>query len=165
MLDVQEGVARTRLFDAAAALDPADRALLDLWVNRGLDDAALAGLSRLSVGAITARRHTLIERLSTDLELAPERVNDALQALAAGEQALATARAPADPDRAQSGGADTTSTPTARPAQPTPAGPAATDSPGAAEGRRGSRRGSLIAVGVVFVAVLVRGRRRAHRRW
>jgi hypothetical protein len=165
MPGVQEGVAKTRLIDAAATLDPADRALLDLWVNRGLDDAALAGLSRLSVGAITARRHTLVERLSTDLELSPEHVNDALQALAAGEQVLATSPAPADPDRAHSSGTAATSAPTAEPAQPMPGGPTAAGSAGAADGRRGSRRGSLIAVGVVFVAVLVRGRRRAHRRW
>lgn len=147
-------VAATQLIDAAATLGPADRALLNLWVHRGLDDGALAGLSHLSVGAIQARRRMMVERLSADLELAPESVGDALQALAStNRESLAPSIVAAE---SANGG---------WPGQP---GSDSTDGDAPAQPetklRPGHRRGPLIAAGLVFVAVLVRGRRRAHRR-
>jgi hypothetical protein len=178
MPDVRESVSPTRLIDASATLDPADRALLDLWVNRGLDDDELAGLSHLSVGVITARRHSIIERLSADLELSPEHVSESLRQLAATSPEPVAGSPP--PPHSMTPAADTEARPAAEtwaPAAETPPAaetwapaaetpPAAETRAPAAETRRGRRRGPLIAVGVVFVAVLVRGRRRAqHRRW
>jgi hypothetical protein len=174
MPDARSFADTTTLIDASATLDPADRALLNLWVNRGLDDDALAELSHLSVGVITARRHSIVERLSTNLELSPQYVNDSLQQLAAGK-----GRPSASPEAAATNGAPV---PKAAPALPdgTPANghvPSPSSPPGSREataesqatgeaGERRSRgRGSLIAVGVVLVAVLMRGRRRAHSRW
>jgi len=170
MPDVRAFADTTTLIDASATLDPADRALLNLWVNRGLDDDALAELSHLSVGVITARRHSIVERLSADLELSPQYVSDSLQELAANNSQPTGSRERANAGRsglrpAPSNGmparGDSASPPSASdstdPAVDPPAPPDASE-------RRGRRRGSLIAVGVVFVAVLVRGRRRAHRR-
>ena len=170
MPDVRAFADTTTLIDASATLDPADRALLNLWVNRGLDDDALAELSHLSVGVITARRHSIVERLSADLELSPQYVSDSLQELAANNGQPTGSRERANAGRsglrpAPSNGmrarGDSASPPSASgstdPAVDPPAAPDTSE-------RRGRRRGSLIAVGVVFVAVLVRGRRRAHRR-
>ena len=42
-----QSLATRRLIDAAATLEAADRALLNLWVNRGFDSDRLAALSRL----------------------------------------------------------------------------------------------------------------------
>jgi hypothetical protein len=146
-------VATTQLIDAAATLGPADRALLNLWVHRGLDDSALAGLSHLSVGAIQARRRMMVERLSADLELAPESVGDALQELASSNR---ESRAPRVAAESANGGRPT------QPASDSTEG----DAPAQPEAKLppGRRRGPLIAVGLVFVAMLVGGRRRTHRR-
>jgi hypothetical protein len=78
--------ATTRLTDISATLDPADRALLNLWVNRGLDDHALSGLTRLNPDTIAARRRTIVERLSAQLGLPPEQVDGALEDLAASSR-------------------------------------------------------------------------------
>jgi hypothetical protein len=157
MPDVRESVSPTTLIDASATLDPADRALLNLWVNRGLDDEELAGLSHLSVGVITARRHSIIERLSADLELSPQHVSESLQQLAASKPAARSKPAAATETRAPAAEAE---------ALATEARPAAEAHAPEPESRGGRRRGPLIAVSVVFVAMLVRSRRRApHRRW
>jgi len=137
-------VGTTKLIGAAATLGPADRALLNLWVHRGLDDSTLAGLSHLSVDAIEARRRTMIERLSADLELPPESVGDALQKLASSNRRPSPPRATA----AENVNGHRRSRP-----EPEP------------ENRRSRRRRPLIAVGLVFAAVLVRGARRSHRGW
>jgi hypothetical protein len=86
------------LIDAAAVLDPADRALLNLLVNRGLDDNSLARLSRVSAAAIVARRERIVNRLSDQLGLPPDHVRGALDQLgAAAREPPAAANAAATP--------------------------------------------------------------------
>jgi hypothetical protein len=174
MPDARSFADTTTLIDASATLDPADRALLNLWVNRGLDDDALAELSHLSVGVITARRHSIVERLSANLELSPQYVSDSLQQLAVGKgrpsgsrEPMATNGAPVLEAAPAFSNPTTANGHVTGPFSPPGAGEAAAESwaTGEAGARRSRRRGSLIAVGVVFVAVLVRGRRRAHSRW
>lgn len=62
-------LATHRLIDAAAKLDPADRALLNLWVNRGLDDGRLTELTGLSLDALHLRREKIVTHLARDLGL------------------------------------------------------------------------------------------------
>ncbi len=71
-------VATSRLTEAMASLPPADRALVNLWVNRGLDDAALAALLDISEETIASRRARIVERLSGTLGLPPDHVHAAL---------------------------------------------------------------------------------------
>jgi len=60
-------VAPSRLMKAMASLPPADRALVNLWVNRGLDDTALAGLLGMSEETIASRRARIVEHLSSSM--------------------------------------------------------------------------------------------------
>jgi hypothetical protein len=76
-------LATRRLIDAAAKLQPAERALLNLWVNRGLDDGRLAQLTGLSPEALHTRRVLIVGRLSDELGLPPAEVEDALATIAA----------------------------------------------------------------------------------
>jgi hypothetical protein len=71
-------VATSRLMEATASLPAADRALMSLWVNRRLDDAAVAGLIGLSEEAIARRRTRIVEHLSETLGLPPDHVLAAL---------------------------------------------------------------------------------------
>jgi Anti-sigma-K factor rskA len=71
-------VATSRLMEATASLPLADRALVNLWVNRGLDDAAVAGLIGMSEEAIASRRARIVEHLSATLGLPPDDVHAAL---------------------------------------------------------------------------------------
>ena len=75
-------VASQRLIDAAAALAPADRALLNLLVTRGLDNDSLARLSRMTAAAIVARRERMVHRLSDELGLPADQVRGRLVKLA-----------------------------------------------------------------------------------
>jgi len=72
-------LATRRLIDAAAELEPAERALLNLWVNRGFDDPALARMTGLTIDALAARRELIVGRLSDELGLPPDRVRSALR--------------------------------------------------------------------------------------
>jgi hypothetical protein len=104
-----------RLIEAAAALEPADRALLNLWVHRGLDDERVAGLTGMSVVAVQARRERILAGLSERLGEPSEDVLIALQALEAGADApdrtAAAAGAEGRPDvTATAGGLDTPAT-------------------------------------------------------
>jgi hypothetical protein len=76
-------LATRRLIDAAAKLHPAERALLNLWVNRGLDDGRLAQLTGLSAEALKTRRAQIVGRLSDELGLPPPEIHDALTKIAA----------------------------------------------------------------------------------
>ena len=71
-------VATSRLMEATASLSPADRALVNLWVNRGLDDAAVARLIGMSEAAIASRRARIVEHLGATLGLPPDHVHAAL---------------------------------------------------------------------------------------
>jgi hypothetical protein len=72
-------LATHRLIDAAAKLDPADRALLNLWVNRGLDEGRLTELTGMSIDALQGRREKIVAQLAADLGLPDEDVRAALQ--------------------------------------------------------------------------------------
>jgi hypothetical protein len=105
--------ATRRLIDAAATLDSADRALLNIWINRGLDDAAMARLTGLSVRAIAERRARVVAHLSDELGLPPDHVRSALAEIAVvpdgpAEAPVETANrgptAPADAPAAHSSG-------------------------------------------------------------
>ena len=76
-------LATSRLISASAGLDPADRALLDLWVNRGLDDDRLARLAGLTPDALHRRRDRIVERLSEDLGLPAAHVRSTLSEIVA----------------------------------------------------------------------------------
>jgi hypothetical protein len=118
-----------RLIEAAAALEPADRALLNLWVHRGLDDERLAALTGMSVVAVQARRERILAGLGERLGEPPEDVLIALRALEPGadapDQTAAAAGAEGRPDvTATAGGlgtpatVSTTGLPEPPPAQP-----------------------------------------------
>jgi Anti-sigma-K factor rskA len=70
--------ATARMNDAAASLEPADRALLNLWLNRGLDDAAVARMTGMGVETVANRRSRIVEHLSDLLGLPPDDVRRAL---------------------------------------------------------------------------------------
>jgi hypothetical protein len=75
-----------RLIDASATLNAADRALLNIWVNRGLDDAALAHLTGINQETIADRRTRIVESLSVELGLPPEDVHSALTEISAAPE-------------------------------------------------------------------------------
>ncbi len=76
-------VASRRLIHAAAALPPVDRALLNLWVNRGLSDSELARMAGLRAEIVAKRRTAIVEALSAELGLPPAEIEAALITLAA----------------------------------------------------------------------------------
>jgi hypothetical protein len=84
-------LATRRLIDAAATLEAADRALLNLWVNRGFDNDRLAALSRMPRDTLDVRRERIVEHLSEELGLPPDHVNEALEELAASARETITA--------------------------------------------------------------------------
>jgi hypothetical protein len=71
------------LIDASASLDAADRALLNLWVNRGLADAALAEMTGMTPEAIASRRAGITQRLGEQLGLPAHEIGAALSEIAA----------------------------------------------------------------------------------
>ena len=82
------GLATRRLIDAAAKLDPADRALLNLWVNRGLEDERLTALTGMSIDALQARRKKIVAELAAELGLPDEDVHGALEQISPDDEAL-----------------------------------------------------------------------------
>jgi hypothetical protein len=100
-------LATRRLIDASATLDPAARALLNLWVNRGFDDDRLARLSGMSTEALHARRDRIVERLGEQLGLPKAVVAEALAELAqTSREATAAAAANGANGVATGAGAD-----------------------------------------------------------
>lgn len=81
-------LATHRLIDAAAHLDAADRALLNLWVNRGLDDERLTALTGMSIDALQARREKIVTQLAAALGLPDVDVRGALEGISPEEEAL-----------------------------------------------------------------------------
>jgi hypothetical protein len=173
-------VATTRLIDASAALEPADRALVNLWVNRGLDDAAVARMTHMSDSAIAERRGRIVQRLGLALGLSAEDVGAALVpvetppavtngagATDAPAEALVdapaeTADAPAETavvaDEPAELAADAPAEPTAdAPADPAAGEPeaAAAEADGAAETATTSRRRRPLLVALVGAAAAV----------
>jgi hypothetical protein len=76
-------VATPRLIGAAATLDASDRALVNMWMHRGLDDAAVARLAGVTEETIAHRRARIIEQLSGELGLPAEDVGAALSEITA----------------------------------------------------------------------------------
>jgi hypothetical protein len=70
--------ATLRLIGAAATLDPSDRALVNIWMHRELDDAAVARLAGVTEETIAHRRARIIEHLSGELGLPREDLRAAL---------------------------------------------------------------------------------------
>lgn len=98
--------------DLAAAsqrLDPASRALLNLWVRRGMGDDEIARLIGSTPAGVATRREALVERLAAELERTPEDVRAAVESMAsragpeengaraepAGDEEASATRAPA----------------------------------------------------------------------
>jgi hypothetical protein len=73
-------MAARRITNAAARLQAADRALLELSVTRGLDDTRIAQLTGMPAGSVSSRRRQILETLAAELDLAPEDVVAALRA-------------------------------------------------------------------------------------
>jgi hypothetical protein len=133
-------VATRRLIEASAALDPAERALLNLWVNRGLDDNRLARLGGLTPEGLVTRRERIVDRLAGELGLPEPAVRDALDELAAGSRA----------DGSEEPAAESDEPPAAEPPAPPPPPP-----PSARPGERGLALPAagvllLVTAGVVF---------------
>jgi len=80
------------LLSAAAALDAADRALLDLWCVRRLTDDRLEAMSGVGADRLRARRERIFTRLAELQDLDADQVSEALTALA-GMTPVATAPA------------------------------------------------------------------------
>ncbi len=83
------------MIQAAAGLDPANRALLNLWMARGLPDSELAALAGVEPGAITSRKLDIVEALSTRLDVPPY----AIVAGLSSARALRTSPRPRTPAR------------------------------------------------------------------
>ncbi len=71
-----------RLIAASAELDPASRAMLNLWLHRGLSDAQIADFIGATPEGVATRREALVRALSTQLDAAPEEVHEAVEQLA-----------------------------------------------------------------------------------
>ena len=78
-------LATRRLIEASSVLEPADRALLNLWVHRGLDDARLAALTGMGADAVATRRARIVTQLSEALGLPEPDIATALSALEPGD--------------------------------------------------------------------------------
>ncbi len=85
-------VASRRLIGAIAQLGPADRALLNLWVQRGMDDSAIARLSSAPTEAVAERRQAIVHELADHLGLPPADVLAALARMAHDDGSQAPAR-------------------------------------------------------------------------
>src|ERR1700704_6642393 len=96
----------SRLTEATAALEAPDRALLNLWINRGLDDPALAEMTGMTPEAVAARRGRIVQRLSDELSLPADEVAEALGQIAVSSPRADTRRngdAPAAPGHVSGG--------------------------------------------------------------
>jgi len=71
-----------RLIAATAELDPASRAMLNLWLHRGLSDAQIADFIGATPEGVAARREALVDALSIELDVAPEEVHETVDQLA-----------------------------------------------------------------------------------
>lgn len=147
-----ERVATSRLIDASATLDAADRALLNLWVNRGLPDSALAQMTGLGPEAIAARRAGIVEQLSERLGRPPDEVREALAEIAtanpepSGNGATGAEAAPAEPPPA---------TEPEPPPAPEESPPATEPPPAAGPDRKLLLRAAGAALALVIVAVVL----------
>ncbi len=75
-----------RLIAATSALDPASRAMLNLWLHRGLSDAQIAEFIGTTPVGVAARREALVSTLATELEASPQEVQESVDQLAASRE-------------------------------------------------------------------------------
>jgi hypothetical protein len=75
------------LKEALGRLDPGDRALIELSVQRGIPDSELAGMLGTDDADIAKRRRAALDTLAVDLERPREEVERALRDLQPGEVA------------------------------------------------------------------------------
>jgi hypothetical protein len=136
-------LAASRLNDAAAALDAADRALVNLWVNHGLPDSAVGQMTGMGPETIAERRERIVERLSAELGVTPAQVDEAL---AASAPALSPANGNGNGSNGHAGAAAPRPGPAVEP--PRPPAPAAT-------GPRRRLVGWLSLAAVAVAAVVV----------
>jgi DNA-directed RNA polymerase specialized sigma24 family protein len=64
--------------EALAELDPESRALLDLSLRRGMDDADICAVLRVEPEEVARRREELLERLADELGLETREQRDEL---------------------------------------------------------------------------------------
>jgi hypothetical protein len=133
-------LATHRLIDATAQLDAADRALLNLWINRGLDDERLTALTGMSIDALQARREKIVTQLSAALGLPDVDVRGALEGFSPEEAMTATSpNGVADAAPGLNGTAavaEAEAPPATAEAPPALGRPLAADDPAKATGRR-----------------------------
>jgi len=92
------------IISASRGLDAPSRALLNLWLRRGMDDAAIARLSGGTAEEVAVRRDRVVSELAQLVEASREEIRTALEELA-GRQATpvpapaarTASRAPTDP--------------------------------------------------------------------
>lgn len=156
-------LATRRLIDAAATLAPADRALLNLWTQRGLDAEALARMTGVDPTTIEKRRARIVGHLSTELGLAPEDVFSALGAIADSAAAAMTENsadtdAPPDYGSADPVLSSAPGAPAARPEPSVEPAGVATEAPPEPEPPSASapsrRRGPWISVALLIVVAI-----------
>lgn len=145
-----ERVATRRLIDAAAELEPADRALVALWVHRGFDDDALAGVTGITAESLATRRVRVVERLSAIIGLPPDDIVAAFAALGPYESPIGRE------EQQEEEMSESVPPRSAAPARPAPASPVR---PSAR--RRGGRApvwtfvAPLVAIAAVIVVVVI----------
>ncbi len=151
-------LASRRLAEASSSLPAAERALLNLWTNRGLDDSSLAAMTGVTIDAIAARRTRIVEHLSEKLGLPQAEIDAALTEIAAtsGAELAATSAgersANSAPPDANGQPRVVASTPPAEPALVPPAEPVAAP---VAEGESVPRRRRALWAVIGALAVLL----------
>jgi hypothetical protein len=151
-------IATRRLIDAAATLDPPERALVNLWVNQGLDDAEVARMTGMSDSVIAARRTRIVEQLSDELGLPPEDIRSALNKIVpAPEDASTELEAP-------SGNGSAGAAEAAPDLETAEAAPTDKTSPSSSRRRPLLWAALILVVLVVLIVVLTSGGSSRHRR-
>ncbi len=154
--------ATRRLIDACASLDAADRALLNLWVNRGLEDGAVARMTNMTEAAVAQRRARIVDGLSRELGLPPADIRGALGEIAeswdagierAGASVLGNGAVSSPvPDASDSHATPEGPEPSRE--KPSPAPPPPAQSRGQPSPPPTRRRALPVAVGLLLVAVV-----------
>jgi len=161
-----------RLIAATSALDPASRAMLNLWLHRGLSDAQIAEFIGTTPAGVAARREALVSTLATELEASPQEVQESVDQLAASREdppasEPAAESAPGPPEQPapaeeppESGATVAPTGPAAvaekeKAAEPEPEQPGEESFPEATAGRRRPSRTVALIVVLALLALLL----------
>ena len=68
------------LGDAVGRLDPTNRALLDLNLRRGMDEAEIAEVLSVDAGEVSSRRTEILDGLASELGLSSREDRDEMRA-------------------------------------------------------------------------------------